>query len=301
MFGTYKRTSLLEHGAMAHSMILRISSKLCFATSIFVLLKNSFPSVECYPTPFASTPSLGKLRSISSINSHIPSARSVGRFGEKSINYVQEEYPSSPLYLHSHDVRSRIKKKNTKVQQNKAISKFPSNVGRKFVHILPTFLIMLCSSFIGAQNANALNTLCSNQRHGIKLLLKYVSFVFLTLSILNQCYLLTQTKKRQKHDPTSEWGRYADYPSARGRALMNLFLKMSTYMIASKMVLLPGLRQKDEKIKTERSRNLIKRAGTTFANGLLKLGPLYIKVGQIIILSCTKNMRPYKDSHNRNQ
>eukprot|EP00594_Rhizosolenia_setigera_P009294 CAMPEP_0178962674 /NCGR_PEP_ID=MMETSP0789-20121207/14509_1 /TAXON_ID=3005 /ORGANISM="Rhizosolenia setigera, Strain CCMP 1694" /LENGTH=490 /DNA_ID=CAMNT_0020646877 /DNA_START=682 /DNA_END=2154 /DNA_ORIENTATION=+ len=56
------------------------------------------------------------------------------------------------------------------------------------------------------------------------------------------------------------------------------------------MVLLPGLRQKDEKIKTERSRNLIKRAGTTFANGLLKLGPLYIKIGQI--LSCRENLLP---------
>ena len=46
----------------------------------------------------------------------------------------------------------------------------------------------------------------------------------------------------------------------------------------------------NEKKKTSRSHELRKRGGEIFANGLLKLGPLYIKIGQI--LSCRKNLFP---------
>lgn len=99
--------------------------------------------------------------------------------------------------------------------------------------------------------------------------------------------------KRQSKDPTSEWGRYADKPSARGMALSLLLMQLIPYAI------LPPIIEKfnkvdptDDKDMYEQSRahKLRKRGGDIFADGLLKLGPLYIKIGQI--LSCRENLFP---------
>lgn len=74
---------------------------------------------------------------------------------------------------------------------------------------------------------------------------------------------------------TSEWSRYARHPSARGRAIVWLLVKQAMYLLASNIV---------------RSRRSIirQKAGRQFSDSLLRLGPLYIKLAQII--SCRKNL-----------
>ena len=84
-----------------------------------------------------------------------------------------------------------------------------------------------------------------------------------------------RVKKRQAILATSEWRRYALYPAARGRAIMWLMMQQIALLLASKVV------------RFRRSA-LRQYAGTQFADSLLKLGPLYIKLGQIV--SCRKNL-----------
>ena len=123
------------------------------------------------------------------------------------------------------------------------------------------------------------------------------------------------TKKRQWADSTSEWGRYADHPSIRGRALFGLMGRISFLLLWARVVntILPGgeysfLKMRKRKqgsnanasssssssssssraaMKAARIRTL---AGATFSEGLLRLGPLYIKIGQI--LSCRDKLFP---------
>ena len=79
-----------------------------------------------------------------------------------------------------------------------------------------------------------------------------------------------------------KWGRYADYPAARGRALMMIFIKMLPYMIATPILKLMKQIKMVNTLKT--------KCGEKFSTGLLKLGPLYIKIGQI--LSCREKLLP---------
>lgn len=113
---------------------------------------------------------------------------------------------------------------------------------------------------------------------------------------------LIQTKKRQSNDPTSEWARYADHPSTRGRALFGSMGRVAllhlSAMIATRI--LPGgehflfrtRRETNRKSSwgAQKATNIQKRAGEIFAEALLRLGPLYIKIGQI--LSCRENLLP---------
>ena len=113
---------------------------------------------------------------------------------------------------------------------------------------------------------------------------------------------------RQEADATSEWGRYADRPALRGLALSVLMVRLVPYVALPSII---------EKI-TGKSRGrggkdgssgddyggygskgayesswphaLRRRGGGKFADGLLRLGPLYVKMGQI--LSCRKNLFP---------
>lgn len=83
------------------------------------------------------------------------------------------------------------------------------------------------------------------------------------------------TKIRQSELATSEWTRYAKHPAARGRAIAWLAMQQCFYITAAKL-------------SPIRRKQIRQKAGKNFANGLLKLGPLYIKLGQI--LSCRKNL-----------
>ena len=91
-------------------------------------------------------------------------------------------------------------------------------------------------------------------------------------------------KRRQSKDATSEWARYARYPMARGRALARLVLGQLLPLVGlAKLVPISkrGRRFQDF---------LYQWSGRLLANGLLKVGPLYIKLGQI--LSCREKFLP---------
>jgi predicted unusual protein kinase regulating ubiquinone biosynthesis (AarF/ABC1/UbiB family) len=106
-----------------------------------------------------------------------------------------------------------------------------------------------------------------------------VAASLLWLTVLSTVELV-QVRRRQAADATSEWSRYAQRPGARGRAAMALLLQILPLYLSSK---LPLLRQ------THRHR-LLQTSGRAFADGLLKLGPLYIKLGQIV--SCRDKLLP---------
>jgi predicted unusual protein kinase regulating ubiquinone biosynthesis (AarF/ABC1/UbiB family) len=89
-----------------------------------------------------------------------------------------------------------------------------------------------------------------------------------------------QTRKRQALDATSEWGRYAMQPAARGLAVMMIFLRLIPYWL--RIVLFTKNEDKKSQLRA--------KSGVIFADSLLMLGPLYIKLGQI--LSCRDNLLP---------
>jgi ABC1 atypical kinase-like domain len=90
-----------------------------------------------------------------------------------------------------------------------------------------------------------------------------------------------QVQRRQARDVTSEWSRYAHHPGARGRAFLWLAAQVLPLCLMSRI---PGA------FDEERRRDLRKRSGRIFATGLLKLGPTYVKIGQIA--SCRDGLLP---------
>ena len=85
-------------------------------------------------------------------------------------------------------------------------------------------------------------------------------------------------RRRQALDPTSEWSKYASNPGARGRAVMVICLSFLPFWIQQVFS------------NAERRSWLRTKSGELFADSLLKLGPLYIKLGQII--SCREKLLP---------
>jgi len=83
-----------------------------------------------------------------------------------------------------------------------------------------------------------------------------------------------QSRKRQAIDATSEWQRYAKNPGARGQAIMTLSTKQLLFITAARILSIVGKKSKADSLR--------KYAGQKFSNGILKLGPLYIKLGQIV-------------------
>ncbi|KAL7543055.1 hypothetical protein ACHAXR_012347 [Thalassiosira sp. AJA248-18] len=122
--------------------------------------------------------------------------------------------------------------------------------------------------------------------------LAIVSFINVIESIM--------AHQRQKLDATSEWGRYADKPAARGMALSVLMMRLVPYAVLPAIIEKITGNKKDgddyagyntkKEYESSKAHNLRKRGGELFADGLLRLGPLYIKIGQI--LSCRENLFP---------
>jgi len=172
--------------------------------------------------------------------------------------------------------------------------------------------------------ANFLTTVQASPRLAIKPTI-YASLIVYVLYTLVDSVV---TRKRQAVDATSEWGRYADAPAARGRALMMLCTQIAPYLVVAQLLkVLPGGKSKAKDAKKaekkkvngvngangangavnggssgtndddrpttwaqRKSRGLKTKSGNLFADGLLRLGPLYIKMGQI--LSCRENLLP---------
>jgi hypothetical protein len=93
---------------------------------------------------------------------------------------------------------------------------------------------------------------------------------FFVVLFVSSIFSTINTRRRQSIDPTSEWSRYARRPGARGRAILSLFVKQAFMILTARIVDSIGI----DKVAARLRQN----AGKTFSNGILKLGPLYIKV-----------------------
>ena len=100
--------------------------------------------------------------------------------------------------------------------------------------------------------------------------------IFGAFSLISAFMANIKTRQRQSEDATSEWQRYAQNPGSRGRAIMVLMTKQLCLIVAAKIASLFG------KKSSKRAASLRQYAGRKFSNGILKLGPLYIKLGQIV-------------------
>jgi hypothetical protein len=93
----------------------------------------------------------------------------------------------------------------------------------------------------------------------------------LSAFVVNMTVKYVRCKRRQAIDATSEWGRYARNPGARGRALLTLALvKVLPLWLLAQVV------------PAKQRANILQYSGRLLANGLIQLGALYIKLGQII-------------------
>lgn len=123
----------------------------------------------------------------------------------------------------------------------------------------------------------------------------------LSMVVISATVSNIRMKKRQAKNATIEWARYAKNPSARGmyvqfihsnvrnsldfistlfpslsgRAILWLLTQQAVFIVLSKIIWF-------------RRSTIRKFAGEQFTQSLLKLGPLYIKMGQI--MSCRKNL-----------
>ena len=119
----------------------------------------------------------------------------------------------------------------------------------------------------------------------------------LALTILYSIYNAYSIQQRQTTDPTSEWERYAQYPMARTTAIFQIFIFQIVplslrILILQQLQRVVGIFQSSSQ-HTKYATQIIQlkqRMGRNFANGLLQLGPLYIKMGQI--LSCREDVLP---------
>ena len=102
-----------------------------------------------------------------------------------------------------------------------------------------------------------------------------VVFLYISITALLEN---RNSQRRQAKDPTSEWSRYASNPGARGRAVVMIGLSFLPIWI------------KQIFCSKEEKHRLWTKSGEHFAESLLKLGPLYIKLGQI--MSCREKLLP---------
>lgn len=102
---------------------------------------------------------------------------------------------------------------------------------------------------------------------------KWIRRTVLALVVSKLWWDRHQVKRRQRVDATSEWGRYARNPGARGRALITLaFLQVLPLYLSVKMPLL----------RSSWKDRILDYSGNVLTDGLLQVGPLYVKLGQII-------------------
>ena len=93
---------------------------------------------------------------------------------------------------------------------------------------------------------------------------------FLAVLFASSILSTINTRRRQSTDPTSEWSRFSRKPGTRGRAILWLSVKQGCIILAARII---------DYIGADKTAALLRQhAGRKFSNGLLKLGPLYIKV-----------------------
>ncbi|KAG7343508.1 protein kinase [Nitzschia inconspicua] len=144
----------------------------------------------------------------------------------------------------------------------------------KWRWLVPTLAILLLPRWVGRISIASLNYILETMPW--KSLARVVIFVWMTVSILSTIH----TNRRQARDATSEWSRYAEKPGARGRAILWLLLQQACWILVARITSALSLKDTATTIR--------QTAGHAFSDGLLKLGPLYIKLGQIV--SCRKGL-----------
>jgi predicted unusual protein kinase regulating ubiquinone biosynthesis (AarF/ABC1/UbiB family) len=128
------------------------------------------------------------------------------------------------------------------------------------------------SALTSSQLASQMLLLFHSTLRWIKAEKRTIVTTAVSIFILRTTVKWIRCKRRQALDATSEWGRYAKHPGARGRALLTLALfKVLPLWILSKVVPNNRFRQR-----------ILKFSGRLFARGLIQLGALYIKLGQIV-------------------
>jgi predicted unusual protein kinase regulating ubiquinone biosynthesis (AarF/ABC1/UbiB family) len=145
----------------------------------------------------------------------------------------------------------------------------------KKLWLLPTLAILLLPRWVARTSLKSLHYL-SEETLPWKKVARVVLAVWIAVSVLSTVH----TNRRQAKDATSEWSRYAEKPGARGRAIMWLVVRQAVFIVAARITSMLRLRQTATTIR--------QTAGHNFSDGLLKLGPLYIKLGQIV--SCRKGL-----------
>ena len=140
-------------------------------------------------------------------------------------------------------------------------------------------------------------TLLSTLNQQRQLLLRSILVMIIVYSIINTYYI----QQRQTIDPTSEWERYAQYPMARTISILQIVL-FQIVPLSLRIIVLQQLQkiitivQPSSTLSTSPERYATQiiywkeQMGYMFAKGLLQLGPLYIKLGQI--LSCRDDILP---------
>ncbi|KAG7372695.1 ABC1 family-domain containing protein [Nitzschia inconspicua] len=144
----------------------------------------------------------------------------------------------------------------------------------KWRWLVPTLAILLLPRWVGRKSIDSLNYILETMPW--KSLARVVIVIWITISIVSTIH----TNRRQARDATSEWSRYAEKPGARGRAILWLLLQQACWIFAARITSALSLKDTATSIR--------QTAGHAFSNGLLKLGPLYIKLGQIV--SCRKGL-----------
>jgi len=125
----------------------------------------------------------------------------------------------------------------------------------------------------------------SNVNGSISIRWSSIARVFAICVASSSLFANIRSRRRQSRDATSEWQRYAENPGARGRAIVLLLTKQTVMIAASKIIgalPLPGFFSKLRRRKERAMIALRQYAGHGFSDGILKLGPLYIKLGQIV-------------------
>jgi hypothetical protein len=142
----------------------------------------------------------------------------------------------------------------------------------------PTVVILLLPRWVGHKSLEYLNFILETIPW--KRLARVVMIVWFLVSIVST----VQTNRRQAQDATSEWSRYAEKPGARGRAILWLLVQQALFILSARLTstVVP------QKYHHHTATRIRQTAGHSFSNGLLKLGPLYIKLGQIV--SCRKGL-----------
>jgi hypothetical protein len=161
-----------------------------------------------------------------------------------------------------------------------ALSDERSETRSRFGHVLRLARIALLSTAFAITSFSPRAWAITTIRHSISSIQSAVPWksilkTALAVWTVRLAYSNYQVKKRQANLATSEWSRYARYPGARGRTILWLTVQQAILILASQIV------------RTRRSA-IRQHAGHHFADSLLKLGPLYIKLGQI--MSCRKNL-----------